>query len=130
MVDFTSILSLAFIIGTLVHVLISSTVLYMSVKIVGGKAKIKESIVLTTVMRMLNLFVFPLFSSSLGTYSGIISLVLYYALWLLLVMKFFEVSFWRAVLVAIVQGIVETVLVFLGIMAIVGTLVGAITLVR
>jgi len=127
MAGIASILSLSFIIGMLIQILISSIILYISVKLAGGEAKIKESILLTAVMKILNFSIFPLFSNSFGMYSGILSFVLYNALWLLLVMKFFDVSFWKAIWVAIVQGIVEFVLAFIGVMAIIGTLVGAIT---
>lgn len=111
-------LSLASMIVLLVRILISSIILYLSVKLVGGKVNFKNSVLLVAVMEALNSFILPLFTA------GIISLAIYVIVWLLLAMNFFKISFWKAILVAIVQGIVAFLLAFLSLLTVLGSLVG------
>ena len=123
--------SLGFIIGLLIEILISSVILYLSVKLVGGYANFNKSILLAAIMEVLNLVVFPILLNYLGALPmAILGFILYYGLWLFLVMNFFKVSFWKAILIAIVQVIVTIVLGILGLMAIIGAAFGALLLLK
>jgi len=123
--------SLGFIIGLLIEILISSVILYLSVKLVGGYADFRKSILFSAIMDILNLVVFPLFPSFFGIIVGaILALVLGVIIWFILIMNFFKVSFWKAILIAIVQVIVTIVLGILGLMAIIGAAFGALLLLK
>jgi hypothetical protein len=117
-------ITLGFIIGLFIKILISSFTLFLSVKLVGGRSSLKKSIALTTIMEMINLIVLPLFSS------GILSLFLYVVLWLVLVIIFFEVSLWKAILVAVIQGIVTLIFTILSVLALIETLVGVVFILK
>jgi len=124
-------LSLINIIGSLIGILISGIILYLSVKLVGGEANFKKSVILTAIMQLLNLIVLPLLPSFSSIFSSaIMVLVLYYGLWLILVMKFFKVSFWRAILVAIAQLIVAIILGIIGVITLVGIFLGSLILIK
>jgi len=119
-------LSLGFLIGLLIKILISGVTLYLSVKLVGGYADFKKSVLFSAIMDTLNLVVFPIIPVFLGSIlGGVISFVLFIVIWLVLVMNFFELSIWKAILVAIVQAIVTFVLAILGIIALIAAAVGA-----
>jgi len=112
-------LSMAFIIGFLIQILISSLILWLSVKLVGGYADFKKTVLFSIIMQVLNLVVFPLIPSPFSLFS----IVLYAVIWLVLVMKFFDLSLGRAIIVAVLQVVVGIVLGILGLIAIIGTLV-------
>jgi hypothetical protein len=114
----------AFILAAAASVIISSIILYLSVRLMRGKADFKNSVVLVAIMEVLKSFVLPMFLGSVEL------LVVYVVIWLVLVMKFFNVTFWRAVLIALAQGIVSLLLVVLGVLTILGALLGAFALAR
>jgi len=119
-------LSLGFIIGLLIKILISSVTLYLSVKLIGGYADFKKSILFSAIMDTLNLVVFPIFPSFFGIIiSAILTIFLGIILWFILIMNFFKLSFWKAILVAIVQVVVGIVLAILGLLVLIGAVVGA-----
>jgi len=112
-------LSIAFIIGFLIQILISSLILWLSVKLIGGYSDFKKTVLFSIIMQVLNLVVFPLIPSPFSLFS----IVLYAVIWLVLVMKFFDLSLGRAIIVAVLQVVVGIVLGILGLIAIIGTLV-------
>lgn len=117
-------ITLGFITGVFLKILFSTVVLHLSVKLVGGHSSLKKSIVLATVMEALNLVVLPLFSS------GILFAVLYVVIWLFLVIIFFEVSLWKAILISIAQAIITFLFALFSILALIATIVGTVILLR
>jgi len=101
-----------FIIGSIVEVLIAGFVLRMSVTFSGGQATIRRTILFSLIVKLINiiisLFVPPVFY-------GLYVLVLNSAIWILLVMNVFKLSFAKAVLVAILQLIITFVFTIIGI---------------
>ena len=106
-------LTTRFIVGTFFRIIISSVILYISVKLVGGSADIKKSIYLTTLMELMSIII-PLFTN------GILFLAIYVIIWLFLVVAFFKVSVWKALLIALVQYVVAFILI--------GAVIGSIVL--
>jgi len=123
-------LTFGIVVASIAKILISATVLYLSVKIVGGKAKFNKSLFLASVMELLDLFATPLILSYVSFPSLIVAALIYPIVWLVLVMMFFEISFFRAILVAVVQVIVSFVLVLIGLTALIAALLGAGLVVR
>ena len=105
-------LTLFYIIGSIVEVLIAGFVLRMSVIFAGGKATIPRALFFSLIVKLFNiiisLFVPPLFY-------GVYVLVLNSAIWLLLAMNIFKVNFKRAVLIAILQISITFIFTIIGI---------------
>jgi len=101
-----------FLIGTVLEILVSGFVFRMSLKAVGAPVTLLKALTFSLIIRsitlIINLFVPPLFY-------GLYIVVLNGLIWLLLIMKFFKISFIRAILVAIIQAIITFVFIFLGI---------------
>ena len=111
-------LSLGHIIGLFAEVVISSVILYFSVRLVGGKYSFKRSIFLTIVMEVLNVMILPVFLT------GVMSLLIYILLWLVFVTVLFELPIWKAILVALVQLAVSLLFAVLSIVALIATAFG------
>ncbi len=105
-------LTLPFLIGTVLEILISGFILRMSLKAVGGQITLSRALLFSLVMWLINftisLFVPPFFY-------GLYTVVLSGLIWILLVMNFFKISFIKAVFVAVIQSIITFVFIFLGI---------------
>ncbi len=105
-------LTLPFLIGTVLEILISGFIFKMSLKAVGGQVTLSRALLFSLVIRLINLiislFIPPFFY-------GLINVVLSGLIWLLLVMNFFKLSFIKAVFVAVIQAIITFVFIFLGI---------------
>jgi len=117
-------LTFGIVVASIAKILISAVVLYLSVKIVGGKAKFNKSLFLASVMELLDMFATPLILSYVGFPSLILAALIYPIIWLVFVMMFFEVSFFRAIIVAVVQVIISFVLVLIGLTALIAALLG------
>ena len=102
----------SFFIGTVLEVLISGFVFRMSLKTVGADVTIAKALTFSFIIRLItliiNLFVPPFFY-------GLYIVMLTGLIWLLLVMNFFKIGFFRAVAVAVIQSIITFVFIFLGI---------------
>ena len=105
-------LTLFFIIGSIVEVLIAGFVLRMSITFSGGQTTIPRALLFSLIIKLINiiisLFVPPVFY-------GVYVLVLNSAIWILLVMKVFKLTFMRAILVALLQLIITFVFTVIGI---------------
>jgi hypothetical protein len=116
-------LTIEFFIGSFIKILISSTILYLTVKLVGGGANFKKSIFLAAFMEIISV-ILPLFAN------GLLYLVLHVIIWLFLVMTFFKVPPWKAVLIALLQGVVAFALTLISILSIIGTIISALFLIK
>ncbi|MDI6826783.1 MAG: hypothetical protein QMD36_06440 [Candidatus Aenigmarchaeota archaeon] len=114
-------LSIPFLIGALVEILISGFTLWLAVKMVGGKANFLKALLFSLLMKFINLFVFPSITVFLGIF---LTIILGLFLWLILVMSFFKVGFLKAIGIAMLQVIVSIILVFLAIGAVIISLIG------
>ena len=105
-------LTLFFIIGSIVEILISGFVFRMSLKAAGGDVTLPKALLFSIIIKSINLiislFVPPVFY-------GLYVLVLNSAIWILLVMGMFKLSFARSILVAILQLIITFVFTVIGI---------------
>lgn len=117
MVDYLAIISQqslipTFLIGTILEILISGFIFKMSLKTVGAHVTIARALTFSLIIRLIiltiDLFVPPFFH-------GLYIVVLNGLIWLLLVMNFFDIGFFRAIAVAIIQAIITFVFIFLGV---------------
>lgn len=100
------------IIGTIVEILISGLIFKISLKIVGGQIKLSRAIIFTIIIKSVNLAI-SLFAPPF--FYNFYVFVLSHALWILLVMKIYKLSFGKAVIVAIIQFIITFVFSLIGV---------------
>ena len=114
----------------LLNSLVSGVVLYLSIRLVGGKHNFKKSVLLALIMNTL-VMLLPTYLAGVEMFSAmptIAFLLIYVFIWFVLVTSFFKISFGKAIIVAIVQVVVAFVLALVSILAIFGAIIGIVSL--
>jgi len=101
-----------FIIGSIVEVLVAGFVFRMALKIAGAEISFKKAILFSILVKSINLIT-SLFVPAV--FYGFYVFTLNSAIWLLLVMKIYRLSFTRAAIVAITQLIITFIFTIIGI---------------
>lgn len=114
---FEEFFSLVFLIASGIVVLINSFILWLAVKIVGGRASFINAILFNILMAILSFLIHSFLPFTLLT--QIIILIV----WFFLIMEFFKVGLIKAFIIAILLAIIPLLLAFLGIAALIASLV-------
>jgi len=101
-----------FIIGSIVEILIAGFVFKMALRAVGGQITLSRAMIFSIIIKSINIIT-SVFIPSI--FYGLYILTLNTALWLLLIMKVYKLSFARAIIIAIIQLIITFVFTIIGI---------------
>ena len=113
---FEELFSLTFLIASGIVVLINSFILWLAVKIVGGRASFVNAIIFNILITILGFFI------NLFLPFRFLTQIIILIVWFFLITQFFKVSLMKAFIIAILLAIIPLILAFLGIAALVAGL--------